>query len=91
VLRLRPERLRIDRNEFVEQLRKRGVGTSVHCIPLHTMHYYQRRYGYRAGEFPVAENVFSRCFSLPIYPLMSDADVAYVIEAVAAIVDSALV
>src|SRR5579884_63409 len=47
VLRLRPERLRIDRNRFVELLRKRGVGTSVHCIPLHTMHVYQERYGYR--------------------------------------------
>ncbi len=85
VLRLRPEHLRIDRNRFVELLRAKGVGTSVHCIPLHTMHVYQERYGYRAGDFPVAEEVFSRCLSLPIYPAMSPEDVSYVCETVLAL------
>ncbi len=80
VLRLRAERLRIERNRFVEMLRERGIGTSVHCIPLNTMDYYQTRYGYRTGEFPVSEDVYSRCLSLPIYPMMSDDDVEYVIE-----------
>jgi dTDP-4-amino-4,6-dideoxygalactose transaminase len=70
----------------VELLRNLGVGTSVHCIPLNTMHYYQSRYGYRTGDFPVAEDVYSRCLSLPIYPVMSDEDVAYVVEAVRSIV-----
>lgn len=84
VLRLRTEALKIDRNRFIEILRERGVGTSVHCIPLHMMHFYQRRYGYRAGQFPVAEDVYSRCLSLPIFPAMSDEDVAYVIETVRA-------
>ncbi len=85
VLRIRPERLKLGRNQFVEMLRERGVGCSVHCIPLHTMHYYQRNYGYRNGDFPVAENIFSRCLSLPIYAAMSDGDVNYVIETVLAI------
>jgi perosamine synthetase len=49
------------------------------------MHYYQRNYGYRNGDFPVAENIFSRCLSLPIYASMSDEDVNYVIETVLAI------
>ena len=76
---------RIGRNQFVEILRERGVGCSVHCIPLHTMHYYQRTYGYRDGDFPVTEDIFSRCLSLPIYAAMTDDDVAYVIETVLAI------
>src|SRR5579863_6290348 len=80
VIRIRPERLTIGRNRFVELLRERGIGTSVHCIPLNTMDYYQRQYGYRTGDFPIAEDVYSRCFSLPIFPLMADDDVAYVIE-----------
>jgi dTDP-4-amino-4,6-dideoxygalactose transaminase len=80
VLRLRPERLKVDRARFVEMLRERGVGTSVHCIPLNTMHVYQQRYGYRTGDFPVAEDVYTRCLSLPIFPAMSDEDVAYVID-----------
>ena len=85
VLRLRPELMRIGRNQFVEMLRERGVGCSVHCIPLHTMHYYQRNYGYRDGDFPVANNIYSRCLSLPIYAAMTDDDVNYVIETVLAI------
>jgi dTDP-4-amino-4,6-dideoxygalactose transaminase len=82
VMRLRPSALKISRNRFVEVLRERGVGTSVHCIPLHTMAFYQNRYGYRTGDFPIAEEVYSRCLSLPIFPAMSDADVAYVVESV---------
>ena len=85
ILRLHPERLSIGRNQFVETLRERGVGCSVHCIPLHTMHYYQNMYGYRTGDFPVAEEIFSRCLSLPIYYSMSDEEVDYVIETVLAI------
>jgi dTDP-4-amino-4,6-dideoxygalactose transaminase len=85
VLRIQPERLKVGRNQFVEILRERGVGCSVHCIPLHTMHYYQRTYGYRDGDFPVTEDIFSRCLSLPIYAAMTDEDVAYVIETVRAI------
>ncbi len=85
LLRLRPERLRVGRNQFVEMLRERGVGTSVHCIPLHTMHYYQRTYGYRNGDFPITEDVYSRCLSLPIYAAMTDDDVQYVIDTVLAL------
>ena len=78
--------LRIGRNQFVELLRGRGVGTSVHCIPLNTMDFYQSRYGYRTGDFPAAENVYSRCLSLPIFPAMNSEDVSYVIETVLDIV-----
>jgi dTDP-4-amino-4,6-dideoxygalactose transaminase len=85
VLRLRPERLRIGRAEFIEVLRARGISTSVHCIPLNTMDYYQKQYGYQTGDFPIAEDTYSRCLSLPIYPLMSDDDVAYVAENVLAV------
>ncbi len=85
VMRLRSAALKVNRNQFVDLLRARGVGTSVHCIPLNTMDFYQQRYGYRTGDFPIAEDVYSRCFSLPIFPAMSDEDVAYVIESVRAV------
>jgi dTDP-4-amino-4,6-dideoxygalactose transaminase len=86
VLRLRSERLRIGRDAVVELLRRRGVGVSVHCIPLHLMRVYQVKYGYRPGDFPVAEDAYSRCLSLPIYPAMSERDVEYVIDTVLATV-----
>ncbi|MGH8337815.1 MAG: DegT/DnrJ/EryC1/StrS family aminotransferase, partial [Gammaproteobacteria bacterium] len=84
VMRMRLAALKINRNRFVEIVREHGVGASVHCIPLNTMAFYQNRYGYRTGDFPIAEEVYSRCLSLPIFPAMSDEDVAYVIESVLA-------
>jgi dTDP-4-amino-4,6-dideoxygalactose transaminase len=82
VLRLHLDRLNIDRNAFVNELRSRGIGTSVHFIPLNLHPFYQRTYGYRVGDCPVAEAQFSRCISLPIYPGMDDSAVEQVIEAV---------
>jgi perosamine synthetase len=84
ILELNPEALAIGRDEILERLRQQGVGTSVHFIPLNLHPVYQRAYGYRPGQFPVAEAAFRRACSLPIYPAMTDADVAHVIDAVRA-------
>jgi dTDP-4-amino-4,6-dideoxygalactose transaminase len=81
VVLIRPERLRLGRDEVISELTKRGVGTAVHFIPLHLFSYYQKRWGYRPGQFPVAEGYFNRCLSLPLYPTMADEDVETVIEA----------
>jgi dTDP-4-amino-4,6-dideoxygalactose transaminase len=75
-----PSRLRIHRDQVIEELRERGIGTAIHFIPLHLHRYYQETWGYRAGEFPIAEDYFDRCISLPIYPGMTDEDVIQVIE-----------
>lgn len=82
ILRLRLEALRIGRAEFIHELKRLGVGTSVHFIPLHLQPFYARSYGYKPGDFPNAENAFSRCLSLPIYPDLNDAEVERVIQAV---------
>jgi dTDP-4-amino-4,6-dideoxygalactose transaminase len=82
VLRLNLERLKIDRNSFVNELRSRGIGTSVHFIPLNLHPFYQETYGYRPGDCPVAEAEFERCISLPIYPGMDDSAVDQVVDAV---------
>jgi UDP-4-amino-4,6-dideoxy-N-acetyl-beta-L-altrosamine transaminase len=75
--------LRIGRDQVIEELRQRGIGTSVHFIPLHLHSYYQKEWGYRRGDFPVAEQYFERCISLPIYPRMKDEDVDRVVESLA--------
>ncbi len=82
ILRLRPELLAVDRNDFIDQLKKLGIGTSVHFIPLHHHPFYARTYGYVSGAFPNAEDAFSRCISLPIYPDMTNAEMQRVAEAV---------
>jgi dTDP-4-amino-4,6-dideoxygalactose transaminase len=76
-----PSALRIHRDQVIEELRQRGIGTAVHFIPLHLHPYYQRTWGYRPGEFPVAEDYFDRCISLPIYPGMTNEDTDCVILA----------
>jgi dTDP-4-amino-4,6-dideoxygalactose transaminase len=81
-IRLRPNRLSIDRQQFIDALREANIGTSVHFIPLHRHPLYQRKYGYRPEQFPVAEEIYSGLLSLPLYPKMSDTDVEDVIEAV---------
>lgn len=82
VLRLHLEALRIDRNDFIEELRARNIGTSVHFIPMHTHTYYHEKYKGSLGQFPIAEKEFQRSVTLPVYPAMADHDVSDVIEAV---------
>ena len=86
ILRVRPELLEVNRNQFIEELKKLGIGTSVHFIPLHLHPYYARTYGYHEKDFPNANDAFSRCLSLPIYPDMSEQEVQRVIASVQGVV-----
>jgi perosamine synthetase len=81
-LRLRPEKAATDRNELIQALKEKGVGSSVHFIPLHLHPYYQERFGYRRGDLPYAEAEYERCLSLPIFPGMRSDETEYVIETV---------
>lgn len=81
-LRLRLEALSVDRDRFIEELEAENIGASVHFIPLHLLGHFQRRFGLRLGDFPVAESAFERIISLPLYPAMSDRDVSDVVSAV---------
>lgn len=82
IIRLRAGSLEIDRNQFIQELKSAGIGTSVHFIPLHLHPYYTREYGYSRGDFPAAEQAYDRCISLPIYPDMSEEEALRVVAAV---------
>ncbi len=75
------------RNRFIEELKARNIGTSVHFIPIHLHPYYRDKYGYKPDDFPVAYREYQRIVSLPLYPRMSDQDVEDVIEAVVDVVE----
>jgi perosamine synthetase len=87
IIKLNCECLTIDRNKFIEELKNRGIGTSVHFIPLHIHPYYRKTYGYQPEDFPVAYETYKKIISLPIYPKMTDEDVGKVIEAVIDVVN----
>jgi dTDP-4-amino-4,6-dideoxygalactose transaminase len=90
VVRLETDRLSIGRDEFIERLAERGIGTSVHYIPLHLMPYYRDRYRLKPTDFPVSLDAYSRAVSLPIYPELTDEQVARIADAVRAVGDGAL-
>jgi len=79
--------LKIGRDKFVEALSAENIGTSVHFIPLHRHPYYRETFGYKEDDFPVANRVYKREVSLPLYPGMSMDDVDDAIEAVRKIVE----
>ena len=82
VIQLNLERLKINRNQFIEALREKEIGTSVHFIPLHLHPYYRDKFGYKPEDFPNASAAFERIISLPIYPKMTEGNVRDVIVAV---------
>ena len=88
VIRLGLEGLTIGRNRFIEELKSRNIGTSVHFIPLHRHPYYRDTFGYAPADFPNAEWVYERSISLPIYPDLTDDDVLSVAEAIRDVVDA---
>ena len=81
-IRLEPAALRSDRAQFFRALRAENIGVNVHYIPVHLHPYYRERFGYRGGEFPVAEDAYSRLISLPMFHGMTERDAEDVIDAV---------
>lgn len=72
---------RHDRNSFIEEMNRKGIGCSVHFIPLH-LHPFYRSMGFEKGDYPNAEWVYEREVSLPLYPKMTLEDVDYVLNSV---------
>ena len=81
-IRLEPAALRSDRAQFFRALRAENIGVNVHYIPVHLHPYYRERFGYRGGEFPLAEDAYSRLISLPMFHGMTERDAEDVIDAV---------
>jgi perosamine synthetase len=85
-IRIRPQMLRISRDEMIRQINAAGVGTSVHFIPLHEHSYYRDVLGYRAEAFPRATDGTSRLISLPLFTRMTESDVDFVADVITTIV-----
>jgi perosamine synthetase len=84
-IRLRLEALAVDRNEFVGDLNREGIGTSVHWRPLHFHPYYEETYGWTRSDFPDASRVWERLVSLPLFPDLRDVEQDRVVAAIRAL------
>jgi UDP-4-amino-4,6-dideoxy-N-acetyl-beta-L-altrosamine transaminase len=85
VVKLDLERLSVDRDRVFRALRAENIGVNVHYIPVPWHPYYQSL-GYKRGAWPVAEAAYERLVSLPVWPGMTDRDVADTVEAVQKVV-----
>jgi perosamine synthetase len=81
-IRLRLERLALDRNIFVEELKKAGIGCSVHWRPLHLHPYYKKNFGWRTADLPAATSLWPRLLSLPIFPGLKKDEIGHIVRAV---------
>ena len=78
---LNPDQAGMDRDRFMVDMKTHNIGTGLHYRSAHLYPYYREHFGYRVGQFPNAETVSDRIVSLPLFPLMTDADQDRVIDA----------
>jgi len=71
-----------NRDELHDKLKEEGIGTSVHFIPVHKHPYYKNTFKYKDSDYPVANHVFEKSLSLPIYPDLTKEEVEYIIDKV---------
>lgn len=86
IVLLKTEELNLSRENFMQKLRGYNISSSIHFISLHLHPYYRKAFGFKKGDFPVAEDVSGRCLSLPLYPKMRETDVEYVIHSIRKII-----
>jgi UDP-4-amino-4-deoxy-L-arabinose-oxoglutarate aminotransferase len=82
VVRLDVERAGISRNEFMERLKQRNIGTGIHFLAVHLQRYYRESMGTRRGMLPNTEWNSDRICSLPLFPDMTPEDVEDVVDAI---------
>ena len=82
VIRLNLELWQISRNDFIDKLNKKGIGLAVHYKPIHHLSFYKKMYKLKNDDYPRANELFNSIVSLPLYPLLSDKEVDYIIDCI---------
>ena len=82
VIRLKLELWQISRNDFIDKMNERGIGLAVHYKPINQLSYYKKIYNFKVSDFPRANNLFESIVSLPLYPLLSNKEIDYIIDTI---------
>lgn len=77
---------KIDKKEIFIDLLEKNIRCQVHYIPVHTQPYYQKTFGYKYGDYPVAEEYYKREITIPLFPKMTDEEVNYVVKSIKEVV-----
>ena len=81
------QKLKINKKTLFDKLLKNKISLQVHYIPVHLQPYYQTNFGFKYGDFPVAEDYYFREISLPIYPKLLDDEVSFVAKKIIDIIN----
>ncbi|MDD4203323.1 MAG: DegT/DnrJ/EryC1/StrS family aminotransferase, partial [Candidatus Omnitrophica bacterium] len=76
------EKIGKKRTEVILELRKKGIQTQVHYIPVYYQPFYREKFGYATGECPVCEKYYNQCLSIPLFPAMKIKDVEHVVRSI---------
>ncbi len=79
-LQIKFDMIGLDKTEYFSRLKTNRIIAQVHYIPIHFQPYYQKRFGFRRDNFPVAERFYKREVSIPIYPLLEQEDLNYIVK-----------
>jgi UDP-4-amino-4,6-dideoxy-N-acetyl-beta-L-altrosamine transaminase len=71
-----------ERKNFFDYMRRNNIFVQVHYVPLHLMPYYRNNFGFKNGDFPHAEEYYSREVSIPMYPTLTDDELKYIVESI---------
>jgi len=81
-LQIKFDELKINKKEFYFYLKEKGVVFQVHYIPVHLQPYYKKTFGFKSGDFPIAEKFYEREISIPIYPSLTKKDLKFITSAI---------
>ena len=76
------DKLTLSKLEFFQKMKESGINLQVHYIPVHLQPFYQKNYGFSTGDFPVSENFYKNCFSVPMYPALKIEDQKFIIQTI---------
>ncbi len=86
LLRLKLNRLKINRDQFIHELNKRNIGTSVHFIPLFLQSFYRKHLHLNRKDFPNAYKAYKEVITLPFFPDLKPAEIDYVCDVIRTII-----
>jgi dTDP-4-amino-4,6-dideoxygalactose transaminase len=79
---------KINRKNFMQSLKQKGIQTSIHYPPVHKFSYYRKNYPQKPKSLPISEEIGKREVSLPLHPRMSRKDVLYICHQIKRILNS---
>ncbi|MFZ6032413.1 MAG: UDP-4-amino-4,6-dideoxy-N-acetyl-beta-L-altrosamine transaminase [Melioribacter sp.] len=87
-LQIKFDELGISKKEFFDKMKEKNIFLQVHYIPVHLQPFYRKKFGFKEGDFPIAEIFYKREVSIPIYPGLNEEDLEYIIESIVGALDS---